>query len=198
MISIQSFIKYLEERIIEHESKHCKCENENEAITICDDRLKDPLLYMIDKYLSIGEKFSLILVSKHFNQLISDTDKQKFKKYYRCNKYSLEKAVVSKDLEIMKWIIKNGCPLDECIFEIAAFFGDLEIMKWLLEKECPWNENTCESAIQNGDLENITWLKKMVVLGMVIIMMMMIIIIMTNYNEFELILINFLNNKLNV
>ena len=89
MTTIKSFIKYLEERIIEHESKHCKCENENEAITICDDRLKDPLLYMIDKYLSIGEKFSLILVSKHFNQLISDTDKQKFKKLISMNPNSL-------------------------------------------------------------------------------------------------------------
>ena len=44
-MTIQSFIEYLEERIIKHELKRCKCKNENDTIiTIYDDRLKDTLI----------------------------------------------------------------------------------------------------------------------------------------------------------
>ena len=63
-----------------HEKRY-KCKNENDAITIYDVRLRDPLIYMIVNFLSIRERLPLLFICKYFNQqLIFDIDKQKIKK----------------------------------------------------------------------------------------------------------------------
>ena len=121
--------------------KRCKCKKENETITIYDVRLKDPLMYMINEYLSIGEKFPLLFVSKYFNQLIFDTDKQKIKKNF---------ITKSTTINLLIWY--------ECLYSSSyknvintksiVFFGNLELLHNCEERHlylspllhfCIWN-----------------------------------------------------------
>ena len=47
------------------------------------------------------------------------------------------------DLNNMKWLHENGCPLDYYTFGAAAENGDLEILDWLLLNNCPYEEYFC-------------------------------------------------------
>ncbi len=212
MTTIKSFIDYLE-TTTEHESKLCK--NENETITICDIRLKDPLLYMIHEFLSIGERFPLLFVSKYFNKLaISyiDNDKKNKKQFitkyttidllnwYKCfypNSYKnvinfgsiisygnselldlyynsrkilsvfklsvhhFSLAISNGNLDNMKWLKENGCPLNKENIYVAALYGNLDNIKWLLQNKCPCDELIFKFAVMNGKLNNMKWLLKL-------------------------------------
>ncbi len=177
-MTIQSFIEYLEERIIKHELKRCKCKNENDTIiTIYDDRLKDPLIEMINDFLSIGERFPLLFVSKYFNQLISDTDKQEIKKHfitkfttpnlinwYRSIYPNSHKKVINKDsfisygnLELL-YICLDKAYIDLYVYNYELFeyyikngvFGKISLPRFSLAD--------LKLAVKNGNFENIKWL----------------------------------------
>ncbi|XP_050438599.1 uncharacterized protein LOC126844442 isoform X2 [Adelges cooleyi] len=84
---------------------------------------------------------------------------------------TLLNAVVSGDLDCMKYALKNGCPLNsnyaeqledsicgmssevEEICAAASSNGHLECLKYLHENGCPWNETTTLNAVSYGHLE---------------------------------------------
>ena len=58
-------------------------------------------------------------------------------------------------LETLRWLVENGCTVNEWTCEAAAKGGHLNVLKWLRAPlfPCPWNLNTCEAAAENGHLE---------------------------------------------
>jgi hypothetical protein len=64
------------------------------------------------------------------------------------------------NLENLKWLKKQGCPLCEKTFARAASHGNLENMKWLKKQDCPWTKWTFARAAEHGNLENLKWLKE--------------------------------------
>ena len=185
MITIKSFINYLETRIIEHESKRCKCKNENDAITIYDVRLRDPLKDIIE-YLSIGERFPLLFVSTYFNEIVIDVnnyDKQKNKKQFITKSTTLQlidwykflypksyrnvikfESIISYgnsellDLYYNSRKILSIFNLSVHHFLLAVSNGNLDNMKWFKRKGCPLNKEIFYAAVLYGNLDNMKWL----------------------------------------
>jgi len=62
------------------------------------------------------------------------------------------------DLECLKYLHENGCPLNENCCENASFYGQLECLKYLHENGYPLNENCRLYASQNGHLEVLNYL----------------------------------------
>ena len=72
----------------------------------------------------------------------------------------VEWAAKNGNLDILKWLKRNGCPWNEDTFTAAATHGNLENMKWLKKNGCHWKENTFYGAVENGNIENMAWLKE--------------------------------------
>jgi len=49
---------------------------------------------------------------------------------------------VKKNPEILKWIIKNGCPWDDLVTYYFVVNNNFEMLKWCLDNGCPWYEET--------------------------------------------------------
>ena len=64
------------------------------------------------------------------------------------------------NLNILKWLKKNGCPWDEDTFESAACNGDMETLEWLKKNKCPWDAETFVVAARSGKIEILEWLKR--------------------------------------
>ena len=60
----------------------------------------------------------------------------------------------------MKWLLENGCPIDDShIFVSAVEYGSLDILKWLLDKKCPiYNPLIMGKTAKCGSLVNLNWL----------------------------------------
>jgi len=169
--------------------KRCKCKNENDAITIYDVRLRDPLIYMINNFLSIGERFPLLFVSTYFNEIVIDVnnyDKQKilknqfitksttlklvnwykflYPKSYR-NVIKFESIISYGNSELLDLYynsrkILSIFNLSVHHFLLAVSNGNLDNMKWLKRNGYPCNTWTFKAATINGNLDNIKWLKE--------------------------------------
>ncbi len=61
-------------------------------------------------------------------------------------------------LNIIKWLINNGCEYDDCIFECAAEHGHLNILKWGFQNGYKLPDNIAEIAASHGKLYIIIWL----------------------------------------
>lgn len=64
------------------------------------------------------------------------------------------------NIENMKWLKEQGCLWNPDTFAYAAKYGNLDIMKWLKEQECPWNTKTFFYSSEYGDLDNMKWLRE--------------------------------------
>lgn len=53
-------------------------------------------------------------------------------------------------IDDVKWLFNKGFYLNELTFKVAAKAGNLNIMKWLLKNGCRWNKETFDSAAYNG------------------------------------------------
>lgn len=49
-------------------------------------------------------------------------------------------------IEILKWVMENGCSLHEEVCEEAARFRQFKTLKWLKDNDVPWNERVFEAA----------------------------------------------------
>lgn len=77
-----------------------------------------------------------------------------------CNEWTCSYAAMFGHIEILKWLINNGCPYDEFTYKYAAQFGYLEILKWIREKEqAVWNRSICWNALESKNIEILKWLK---------------------------------------
>jgi hypothetical protein len=69
-------------------------------------------------------------------------------------------------LECLKWLIKNGCWLDDSSFNIAVETGNMHIIKFIYDKclhdlSLPfWNSLTCNIAAKKGYFLILKWLRK--------------------------------------
>jgi len=61
-------------------------------------------------------------------------------------------------LDIIKWAISHGCPLDIYTPSYAASGGHLHVLQWLYENKCPWDSWTCAYAAKSGHLNILQWL----------------------------------------
>ena len=91
-------------------------------------------------------------------------DKRRWLMKIRCEAIShlsvFAKAARHGSLENLKWLLENGCPINNFdILTEAAAHGSLENMQWLVENGCPINNfNILREAAAQGSLENIKWL----------------------------------------
>ncbi len=153
----------------EHESrKRCKCKKENKTITIQDPGLRDPLKYIIiKKYLSTGERFPLLFVSKYFNQqLIFQKDKQKIKKYF------ITKSTTKNLINWYRSIYLNSHKNVINTVSIISY-GNLQLLDDLKEKKYKelllyivndkytyCFDDAFYIAALKGNLDNMKWLKE--------------------------------------
>jgi len=75
-------------------------------------------------------------------------------------KVTFRGAARNGNLDNMKWLLSKGCPLDDgWALYSASRKGNLDNMKWLLSKGCPINENTFTCSARKGNLDNMKWLR---------------------------------------
>ena len=78
--------------------------------------------------------------------------------YFGQEVYVISEAARGGHLEVMKWMVENGCPIGMRAFNEAAGFGDVKILEWLRDKGCQWENRTMVYASSNSNLDAIKWL----------------------------------------
>lgn len=77
------------------------------------------------------------------------------------NRYYCNIAAQYKQLEILKWLRRNGCIMDYSICVIAVNNDDLEMLEWAHQIGCPsWGPAVCQAAAENGNLRILKWLRQ--------------------------------------
>jgi hypothetical protein len=96
---------------------------------------------------------------------VAETNKLELLKWAREEKkcewdaWTINAAVGQGNLEMVKYCIANGCPVNEFTCARAAMTGYLEVLKYLHEEvKAPWDENTAEWAAGNGHLHILEYL----------------------------------------
>jgi hypothetical protein len=70
-------------------------------------------------------------------------------------------AIGNNNLEMLIWIQQKGyLNRDPISINIAAEYGYIEILKWLLNNGCRWNRTTCAMAAKSGNLELLKYLRE--------------------------------------
>lgn len=73
--------------------------------------------------------------------------------------YTSNSAIICGHVDLLKWMIKQGCPLDkEDACMLAADNGHFELCKWLHSLDCTLNHHLCEIAIEKKNLLFLQWL----------------------------------------
>lgn len=93
---------------------------------------------------------------KDIIQSVSDNGFYEFRQFSKCIYHAAKKG----HLELIKWLMENGCKWDESACSIAAKNGYLEIIQWAISNNLAWNPNICfrDAAIE-GHLEILKWAK---------------------------------------
>jgi hypothetical protein len=72
---------------------------------------------------------------------------------------TMRKAALQGNLEMVKYCVANGCPVDAGACADAAEYGHLECLKYLHEEvKAPWNSYTAAWAAQKGHLHILEYL----------------------------------------
>jgi ankyrin repeat protein len=53
----------------------------------------------------------------------------------------------ARSLSCLKYLYKNGCPMNERALSSAARLGKLKCLKYLMKIGCPWNKKVCNKAV---------------------------------------------------
>ena len=62
------------------------------------------------------------------------------------------------NLETMKWLRREGSPLDEEAFTGAVVSASIPCCEWLLQQACPWDPAVAEAAAHDRTLPILEWL----------------------------------------
>ena len=101
----------------------------------------------------------------YFCSRVAETNKLELLKWAReekeCewNRWTINKAAVQGNLEMVKYCVANECPIDESACAAAAIGGHLEVLKHLREEvEAPWDFFTAILAAKYGHLHILEYL----------------------------------------
>ena len=64
------------------------------------------------------------------------------------------------DLELVRWLRANGCPLDATASAFAGMKGRLEVLQWLAAEGCPLDSRMCHHAVEGGHVEVLRWARE--------------------------------------
>ena len=76
-----------------------------------------------------------IVIDSSLNDLIESTEE------------TMPAAILSGNIECLKWLKSIDCPWGYNAFERAGSNGDIHIMKWLFSQGCSWNGLTFSKLI---------------------------------------------------
>lgn len=76
------------------------------------------------------------------------------------SKISMSYAVDIGNLKIIKLLRKFDVPYDWRIAGDSAKYGHFEALKWMISDGCPINEYTCNMAVEGNQLKILKWLIK--------------------------------------
>ena len=101
----------------------------------------------------------------YFCSRVAETNKLELLKWIREEKeckwdeYTINRAAVQGNLEMVKYCVANECPIDLMACACAAKNGHLECLKYLREEaKAPWDYWTAVWAAQNGHLHILEYL----------------------------------------
>jgi hypothetical protein len=65
------------------------------------------------------------------------------------------------NIENMKWLKYNNCPIDEYSFECSIHSNKLSVIKWLIDNDCPYtyDSDITLQVIENGNLDILKYLR---------------------------------------
>ena len=96
---------------------------------------------------------------------VAETNKLELLKWAReekeCewNRWTINRAAVQGNLEMVKYCVANECPIDVEACALAAENGQLECLKYLREEaKVPWDRHTAYLAAKNGHLHILEYL----------------------------------------
>ena len=72
--------------------------------------------------------------------------------------FTCTSAAIGGHLDILIWLIENGCECNNDTFECAIKNGHINILIWAHQKDLFPINNMCQIAINNGKLNVIKWL----------------------------------------
>ncbi|PNH05310.1 Ankyrin repeat domain-containing protein [Tetrabaena socialis] len=71
---------------------------------------------------------------------------------------TLVEAASAGQLEVCRWLRRQGCPWDEDVLRKAAVGGHRAVCEWLLASGCPWSEGAIPAAARGGHVGLVDWL----------------------------------------
>jgi len=81
-------------------------------------------------------------------------------KMFEWGEGTINKAAEIGHLHIVKYCMKQNCPINELPCAIAAGNGHLDILKYLHENAAPWDWKTCHFAADNNHIECLNYAKE--------------------------------------
>ena len=88
----------------------------------------------------------------------------KFTYFYFKDKYKFifycDIAIKYSNLNLLKYLYENGCPMNDCSCSIAASSGSLECLKYAYEHGYSLSKDVCSKAVQNKHLECLKYAHK--------------------------------------
>jgi hypothetical protein len=83
-------------------------------------------------------------------------------KGYPWNTETFVVAVATGNLELIKWLKAEGCPvvLNAQMFTDAVATGNLELAEWLKAEGCPWDIEAFKMAVATINIPFLDWLDK--------------------------------------
>ena len=81
-------------------------------------------------------------------------------KMFEWDEGTINKAAKIGHLHIVKYCMKQNCPIASLPCAFAAQYGHLDILKYLHENGAPWDWKTCRFAAQNNHIECLNYAKE--------------------------------------
>jgi hypothetical protein len=74
---------------------------------------------------------------------------------------TIKGAACGNTLAVMQYLHALGFPWGKYVAAVVASRGDLEMLKWVLKNGCPWNPDyTYTEAAGSGNIAMVKWIKK--------------------------------------
>jgi hypothetical protein len=137
-----------------------KIELNNERRYVEDVKSMQELALAWDNY-RLGEKnrYGDEMTQERFCSRVAQTNNLDFLKWARevkqCawDSITIIQAAYRGNLDMVKYCVENGCPMDADVCANAALRGHLDVLKHLHEHGCPWDSDTLHDADANDHID---------------------------------------------